>query len=279
MARAPTVPRKSSLTSSTNAQTERTAKRIARQQKKLEQELVNEMTAKVLPNAGKMPKLSDLRKLEPLTDTQAEFFRAWYEAPEDNIGFILSGPAGVGKTFLAMFFALQEILNNDTVFKKVIIIRGTAQVSNMGFLPGDIDLKIQPFMAPYIQSCTDLTKNSHAFEKLQSTGKLEFMSTSFLRGLNFENCIVYVDEASSLTWHEINTICTRISKNTKLIVSGSSSQNDLVYSRNEKSGWKDFLNVSDKLSEFRRFNFTSNDIVRSGFTKSWVIACEQFGLS
>ena len=224
MARAPATPRKSIP----STQSERTAKRLVRQQKQLEKELINEMTAKVIPNGGKMVKLSDIKKLTPLTETQSHFFQAWENAPEDNIAFILAGHLGDGKTFLSMYFALREILDPDSIIHKIIIIRGTTQVSNMGFLPGDIELKTQPFMAPYIQACAELTGNRNAFEKLQSTDKIEFMSTSFLRGLNFENCIVYVDEAQSLTWHEINTICTRISKNTKLIVSGSSSQNDLV---------------------------------------------------
>lgn len=275
MAHAAAAPRKSTP----SIQSERTAKRLARQQKQLEKELINEMTAKVIPNAGKMIKLADIKKLSPLTETQTHFFQAWDHAPEDNIAFILSGHPGVGKTFLSMYFALREILDPDSTIHKIIIIRGITQVSNMGFLPGDIELKTQPFMTPYIQVCSELTGNKNAFEKLQSTDKIEFISTSFLRGLNFENCIVYVDEAQSLTWHEINTICTRISKNTKLIISGSSSQNDLVYSKNEKSGWNDFLNISNKLSEFRRFNFTSDDIIRSGFVKSWVIACEQYGLN
>lgn len=262
----------------TSTQTERTAKRLAKQQKQLEKELINEMTVKVATNTGRMIKYSDVKELKPLTETQENFFHAWEDAPEDNIAFILDGHPGVGKTFLSMYFALREILDPDTTINKIVIIRGTTQVSNMGFLPGDIDLKIQPFMSPYIQICSELTNNKNAFEKLLSADKIEFMPTSFLRGLNFENCIVYVDEAQSLTWHEINTICTRISKNTKLIVSGSSTQNDLIYSRNEKSGWSDFITVSSKLVEFRRFIFTSEDIVRSGFVKSWVIACEGSGL-
>lgn len=273
MARAPVTPRKT-----TSTQAERTQKRLLRQQKALDKEMLADMNVKIAVNGGKMPKLGDLIKISPMTDTQEDFFSAWYDAPEDNIAFILNGVPGVGKTFLAMYVALEEILNPDSEFEKIIILRGTKQVSDLGFLKGDLTEKVSPFTLPYVQACSDLTRNKHAYEKLCETGKIEFMCTSFLRGLNFENAIVYVDEASSLTWHEINTICTRISKNTKLIISGSKTQNDLIYSRNEKSGYSEFLAVSNRMNEFRRFDFTSDDICRSGFTKSWVVACEALGI-
>lgn len=275
MARSPTAP---TPRKSTSTQSERTAKRLVRQQKALEKEMLIDMGVKITPNGGKMVKLGDLLKIKPLTDTQENFFKAWYDAPEDNCAFVLNGVAGVGKTFLSLYVALEEILNPETTFDKIVILRGTKQVSDLGFLKGDLTEKVSPFTLPYVQACSDLTRNKHAYEKLVEAGKIEFMCTSFLRGLNFENSIVYVDEASSLTWHELNTICTRISKNTKLIVSGSKTQNDLIYSRNEKSGYSEFLAVSNKMPEFRRFDFTSDDIVRSGFTKSWVVACEQLGI-
>lgn len=273
MARSISTPRKVATT-----QAERTAKRLVRQQKKLEQEMLNDMGVKLAPTGGRMVKYGDLKKIEPLTDMQREFFDAWYDAPEDNCGFVLNGNPGCGKTFLSMFVALEALLQPGSTYDKIIIIRGTKQVSDLGFLKGDLAEKVSPFTLPYVQACAELTGNKAAYEKLSEIGKIEFMCTSFMRGLNFENAIVYVDEVSSLTWHEINTICTRISKNTKLIMSGSKSQNDLIYSRNEKSGYAEFLSVSDKMAEFRRFDFTSADIVRSGFVKSWVIACERVGL-
>ena len=272
--RSPSTPRKTAA----KPQTERVIRRLTKQQAALEKQMMVDANLSVTKNAGKMPKLSDLRKIEPLTDTQADFFDAWYNAPEDNIAFCLNGNPGCGKTFLSMYVALEEILNPESIYDRLIVIRGTKQVSDIGFQKGDLEMKISPFTLPYVQACAELTGQKNSYEALVSVSKLEFMCTSFLRGLNFENAIVYVDEASSLTWHEINTICTRISKNSKLIISGSKTQNDLIYSRNEKSGYSEFLAVSDKMPEFRRFNFTSSDIVRGGFCRSWVVACEQLGL-
>ena len=274
MARAPTTPRKS--TSST--QTERTAKRLVRQQKALEKDLINEMTSKVAPNAGKMVKLGDLKKIEPMTETQFNFFEAWNNAPEDNIAFVLSGSAGTGKSYVSVYFALQEILHPESIYKKIVIIRSAVQTRDMGFLKGTEVEKAAIYEAPYIDICSDLTKNRSAYEKLKEVGKIEFVTTSFLRGLSFNDSIVIVDEAQSCNWHELNTVCTRIGKNSKMIIAGDTVQNDLIKSKTDVSGFKEFLQVSSKMSEFRTFKFTPDDIVRSGFCKAWIIACEQHGL-
>lgn len=275
MARAPATPRKSTP----STQSERTAKRLARQQKQLEKELINEMTAKVAPNGGKMPKLSDLRKLLPLTDTQGEFFKAWYDAPEDNAAFVLSGSAGTGKSTVALYLALEEILNPESEYKKLIIIRSAVQTRDMGFLKGTELEKSAVYELPYKDICGELTKNKFAYDKLKEADKLEFMSTSFLRGVTFNESIVFVDEASSCNWHELNTVCTRLGRNSKLIVVGDIAQDDLIKTKNDVSGFKEFLQVSRNMSEFRTFKFTSDDIVRSGFCRSWIITCERLGLN
>lgn len=261
---------------------ERQARRIAKQSKHINQEIVTKLDSELpitLTSAkSRAITLKSLKKLKPLTDTQAKFFDAYESGGEDNIGYILSGSAGCGKTYLSMYFALGDILMPDSIYKKLIIIRGTTQTKDIGALPGDVELKISKFSDPYIDACAELLGRSDAFEKLVDMGKVEFMCSSFLRGRNFDNCIIYADEFSSLTWHEMNTICTRVGKDCKIIISGDIAQNDLIYSRNEKSGWNDFIRVSDKLYEFQRFEFTAKDIVRSGFVRSWITACGSVGL-
>lgn len=275
MARAPTTPRKSSLTSSSNIQTERTAKRIARQQKQLEKDLINEMTAKVIPNAGKMVKYSDIKPLVALTDTQHEFFEAYNNAEAD--AYLLHGSAGVGKSFLSLYFAMQDILHPESTYKKIILIRSSVQSRDLGFLPGTLAEKMEIYETPYKDICADLTNNKSAYEKLKETGKIEFMSSSFLRGTTFNDAIIIIDEAQNMTFHEISTAVTRIGNNSKLIVCGDSKQDDLIKTKTDQSGFRDFIAVSKLMPEFRSFKFTPEDIVRSGFCKSYILACEKLG--
>ena len=271
MARAPATPRKV-----TSTQAERTAKRLGRQQKQLEKELINEMTVKVLPNGGKMVKLADIKKLSPLTDTQKHFFQAWENGDAD--GYIIHGTVGTGKSFMAVYFALMEILYQESKFKKLIIVRSSVPTRDMGFLPGDLDEKMAVYEMPYVQICAELTNNKHAYEKLKETGKIEFMSSSFLRGTTFRDCIVLVDEIQDLNWHEISTVISRVGENTIMICCGDGKQDDLIKSKNDVSGFRDFLSATRLMPEFRSFRFTTEDIVRSEFVKSWIIACEKLGL-
>ena len=272
MARAPATPRKSTP----STQSERTAKRLARQQKQLEKELINEMTVKVTPNAGKMVKISDIKKLSPLTETQKHFFEAWENADAD--GYILHGTVGTGKSFMAVYFALLEILQQEAKYKKLIIIRSSVPTRDIGFLPGDLDEKMAVYEMPYVQICSELTNNKSAYEKLKETGKIEFISSSFLRGTTFRDCIVLVDEIQDLNWHELSTVVSRVGDNTILICCGDGKQDDLIKSKNDVSGFRDFLGVTRLMPEFRSFQFTTDDIVRSSFVKSWILACERLGL-
>lgn len=270
MARSPVT--KSALTT----QTERTAKRLVRQQKHLEKDIINKVTAKISPNSGRGVRYSDIKKIAPLTDTQKAFFDEWNENTAD--AFLLHGSAGTGKTFLALNFALQEILMPDAQFKKIIIIRSTVQTRDMGYLKGDEKEKSAIFELPYKDICAELTNNRDAYDKLKECFKIEFMSTSFLRGQSFNDCIVIMEECQSCTWHELNTVVTRLGINSKLICCGDVAQNDLIKSRNDVSGFKEFIDVTRKMEQFRAFRFTSDDIVRGPFCKAWIIACESLGL-
>lgn len=271
--------RRAALTSSNNPQTERVAKRIARQQKHLEKDLLT-ASPYLQPSGfgakGRSIKFGDIKQLEPLTDTQSDFFEAYEN--EDADAYVLYGSAGTGKTFTALYFALQDILMQESVYKKIILVRSSVQSRDQGFLPGDADMKMEPFEAPYHGICSDLLGRKDAYEKLKDMGLLEFHSSSFLRGATFDNAIVIVDECQNFTFSELSTIATRIGNNTKLIICGDGAQNDLITDKNDVSGFRDFLAVSKSMSEFRHFKFTTDDIVRSGFVKAFIIACERLGL-
>ena len=272
--------RAAALTSG-NQQTERQAKRIARQQKHLEKDLLS--TGPYIQSTGPGPaarartiKFTDIKQLEPLTDTQSDFFDSYENNDAD--AYVLYGSAGTGKSFMAFYFALQDVLMQESVYKKIILIRSSVQSREQGHLPGSIEEKMEPFEQPYHSICAELLGRKDAYEKLKDTGAIEFHSSSFLRGSTFNNCIIIVDECQNFGFSELSTIVTRFGKSSKLIVCGDGAQNDLTTNKNDTSGFRDFLAVSKNMPEFRHFKFTTDDIVRSAFVKSWLIQCERMGI-
>ena len=271
--------RKTSLTSSSNPQVERQARRINRQQKQLDRELVNQMgqnsPARLTGATGRTISLKNLKPISALTDTQQDFFDAYADGEE---ALVLYGSAGTGKTFLALHHALEDILAPESTFKKIVIIRSSAQGRDQGHLPGDAAEKMEQFELPYISICADLLGRADAYEKLKDMGKIEFISTSFMRGISINDSIIIADEIQNENFNSISTLVTRTGKNTKLIIMGDGVQSDLVHSKHDVSGFREFISVSKNMEEFRHFKFTSEDIVRGSLVKSWIIQCERLGL-
>jgi phosphate starvation-inducible protein PhoH len=273
MARAP---RKTSLTHTDNSHFERQARRLSKQQKQLDKD-INAATEIKLSAAsrGRVIKYSDMMKLDPMTDTQEDFFNAYENGGE---AFVLYGSAGTGKSFLALAHAIQDVLQPDSPYKKVIIVRSSVQSRDQGHLPGTVEEKMEQFELPYHAICAELFGRKDAYEKLKDSGKVEFISSSFMRGMTFNDAIIVFDEVQNETFATIGTLITRTGKNSKLILIGDGVQNDLVHSKHDVSGFSDFINVTMTMHEFDHFKFTSVDIVRSGLCKSWIIACEKLGL-
>ena len=223
---------------------------------------------------AKTIRFSDIKNIEPMTNTQEDVFNAWY----DTDALLMYGSAGTGKSFVALYHALVDVLDPESDYEKILIIRSTVQSRDQGFLPGTTEEKMEPFELPYHDIFATLLGRPDAYEKLKDMGKVEFLSSSFLRGSTFNNCIVFFDEMQCANLGEIKTICTRLGKFSKLIVAGDGAQNDLVKSKYDVSGFGEFLSIANRMSEFRTFKFTTDDIVRSGFVKSFLIACEGLGL-
>lgn len=213
-----------------------------------------------------------MRKIQPLTPTQSDLFDSYRE--DYNVAAI--GTAGTGKTMCAMYLALNSVLQTAG-YERVIIIRSAVQTREQGFMPGTKQQKEAVFEQPYADITNDLFGRGDAYNILKSKGTIEFMTSSFVRGLTFDNAIIIVDECQSMTYHELDTIITRVGESSKIVFCGDTKQDDLEISRNraDVSGLAEFLRVLDRIDSFETIQFTTQDIVRSGLVKEYIMAKEQ----
>jgi phosphate starvation-inducible PhoH-like protein len=214
----------------------------------------------------------DIKSIQPMTRHQGDVFNGW----GDGVNFTLSGSAGTGKTLIATYLALQDLFEQNGLYKKIVFIRSAVPTREIGFLPGTQEEKMEVYETPYMQIFDFLFKKKQQYKFMKEAGLVEFHSTSFLRGQTFDDCIIILDEAAGLTYHEISTVLTRIGNNTKIVVIGDVKQNDLLYKKNDVSGFAKFLKVSSRIPSMRQVTFNIQDIVRSGFVKEFLIADETF---
>ena len=218
-------------------------------------------------------KLDDMEVIEPLTENQKKFFDLY----DDEYEFIgLFGSAGTGKTKISLYKALEEVLDKDNPYKQVIIVRSLVQTRDVGFLPGSLEEKQEIFELPYKQICESLFNRSDAYQRLKEQGVLKFISTTAIRGITIDDSVVIVDESANCNWSELSAIITRVGIRTKIIFCGDVFQNDLK-NKNEYSGLTKFIEVANKMPDFVKIQFTSDDIVRSDLVKQFIIACEEKG--
>jgi phosphate starvation-inducible PhoH-like protein len=220
-------------------------------------------------------RIDDLKTFQPLTENQRLFFEA-YKRGDYFVG--LFGSPGVGKTFLALYKALEEVLDRNNSFDKIVVVRSAVQVRDQGFVPGNLEEKMEIYEQPYVEICQTLFERADAWSRLKEQNCARFISTTAIRGISIDDAIIIVDECQSMTWHELSSVITRTGHRSKIIFVGDLKQNDLVKSRNDVSGLREFLNVCETMNEFTRINFTSEDIVRSSLVKSFIVACEKLGV-
>lgn len=212
--------------------------------------------------------MHDLKTITPLTPTQEDFFHAWYN--NDNV--CTHGCAGTGKTFLAFYLALQEVLSKRQ--NRIIIVRSAVPTREIGHLPGTLEEKIEKFEEPYHDILWELLGRASSYKDMKDAGLIEFHSTSFLRGLTWDNAIVIMDETENFTFHEIDSVMTRLGNNTRVIVTGDVKQTDLDGSRKlGAEGLTKAKEVFCSMDSFSCIEFTEHDIVRGPLVKSWIIAC------
>ena len=214
-------------------------------------------------------KLDNLRTFSPLTDNQKLFFDAYKRG---DYFIALHGVAGTGKTFCAMYKALEEVLDRSNTFTKIIVVRSAVQSREMGHLPGDVSEKMEIYQQPYRQICEILFSHRDAWDRLEEQGYVQFISTSFIRGMSFDDAIIIVDEMQNMTYEEIDTVMTRVGYRSKIIWCGDYRQTDLNKKKNDMSGILKFFDIAYHMSAFTKIEFTPNDIVRSSLVKDYILA-------
>ena len=214
-------------------------------------------------------KFETLRNIEPLTNTQKKVFASYKKKNH----LCLSGAAGTGKTFLALYLALEEILTGNSPYDKIVIVRSIVPTRDIGFLPGDREEKESTYLYPYISIMAELFGDNMAWNKLVAKGLVEFLTTSFIRGITLRKSIVIVDEMQNLTFHELDSIITRLGEDCRFIMCGDYYQSDLEKSR-DKSGILEFMKIVSQMKYFYSAEFIWRDIVRPGIVRDYIMTKE-----
>ena len=224
-------------------------------------------------------RLEDMLKIKPIGENQKAVFDTW----DKDMNQFVFGAAGTGKTFIMLYKAFQDVLNLKSKYDKVVVVRSLIPTREIGFLPGDEEDKSALYQIPYRNMVQFMFQqpNEQAFnmlyDRLINQGSMYFMSTSFLRGLTFDNSIIIVDECQNLNFHELDTIITRVGQNSKICFAGDFFQTDLIKT-NDRNGLHDFLRILENMKSFNVTEFTIADIVRSGFIREYLIEKTKLGL-
>lgn len=215
-------------------------------------------------------KFSDLKDIYPLTHNQETFFNLYKKGHK---ALLLHGVAGTGKTYIAMYQALHEILDSNSSYKKIYIVRSAVPSRDIGHLPGNEKEKTEVYVQPYREIANELLPRfgERAYNKLKEQNLIDFMVTSYIRGLTLDNCIVIVDECQNMTDMELNSIITRVGNNSKIVFCGDFRQTDLN-KKHDMSGLKKFIAITNHMPSFRQVEFGVEDIVRSNLVKEYIIA-------
>lgn len=209
----------------------------------------------------------DLVNIKPITKNQKLIFDSY----ENENNLLIHGYPGTGKSFVSLYLSLREVLES-AIYNKVIIFRSAVPTRDQGFMPGNLKEKSSYYEEPYKKICTKIFNNETAYEILKTKNILEFTTTSFLRSLTYDDCILFVDEAQNMSFQELKTIITRVGNNSKIIICGDVLQDDLSSERyHESSGLTDIMNILKKMDNIEFFEMGTEDIVRSDFVKEFII--------
>ncbi len=218
--------------------------------------------------------------IQPMTENQTKFFDE-YKKGKNLFSY---GAAGTGKTFIALYHALRDVLDDRTPYEKVYIVRSLVSTREIGFLPGDHEDKAALYQIPYknmVKYMFELASDSDfemLYANLKAQETISFWSTSFIRGTTLDNAIVLIDEMQNLNFHELDSIITRIGENSKIVFCGDATQTDLQKSH-EKNGILDFMKIIRAMEyDFSTVEFGVDDIVRSGLVKNYIVTKLALGM-
>jgi phosphate starvation-inducible protein PhoH len=223
--------------------------------------------------------LDSIRKIVPITENQEKLFNS-YSKTQNIVAY---GCAGTGKTFITLYNAIKDVLDERTPYEKIYLVRSLVATREIGFLPGDHEDKSSLYQIPYknmVKYMFEMSTDAEfemLYGNLKSQGTISFWSTSFIRGTTLDKAIIIVDEFQNLNFHELDSIITRVGEDSKIMFCGDATQTDLVKT-NERNGIIDFMKILRIMPSFDIIEFESEDIVRSGLCKEYILTKMQLGM-
>lgn len=205
-----------------------------------------------------------LTEVEPLTRNQVKAF-------DSTKHLILHGLAGTGKTFISSYLAFDDMAKGS--FEKLVIIRSAVPTRDIGFLPGTEKEKSSVYEEPYKDIANEIFGRGDAYGILKQKSLVEFMTTSFIRGITLKHAVILIDECQNMSFHELDSIITRMGQGCRVIFCGDFRQADL-----KQNGMQDFMQILKRMGEFDFIEFEIEDIVRSEFVKNYIIAKNELNL-
>jgi len=213
-----------------------------------------------------------LKQITPLTDNQQRAFESYNEGKN----LLLHGLAGTGKTFMSLYLGLDSVMQRDSLQSSVVIVRSVVPTRDIGFLPGDENDKTKIYESPYKGICGELFGRDDAYEVLKHHRIVNFITTSFIRGITINNAVVIIDECNNMNFHELDSIITRVGSNCRLLFCGDYRQADLA-KQVERDGLKHFIKILDEMNCFQHVEFKEDDILRSDVVKQYIITKDRLG--
>lgn len=215
----------------------------------------------------------DLKQIQPLTPAQETMFREFF----DGQHVFAHGSAGTGKTYLSIYLALNEFFRVESEYEHIIIVRSAVPTRDVGFLPGTLEEKNAVYEMAYRDIFADLIGRQSTYDDMKEAGMVQFVSTSFVRGLTWDHALVIFDEVQNCTEQEIHSVMTRIGQGSRVIVCGDKQQNDLHGKKGTMaSGTAMILALAETMSSVSVVDFKWEDCVRSGFAREWLHAVEHY---